>query len=138
MVVGSEAVDPEDPGVQKEVVPLDEDDIALLKSYGLGPYSKAIKAIETDIQGLSKKVNELRGIKESDTGLAPPSLWDINRDKRMMQEEHPLEVARCSKIINKGTEDARYLINIRQMAKYVVELGDKVSPTDIEEGMRVG
>jgi len=138
MVVGSEAVDPEDPGVQKEVVPLDEDDIALLKSYGLGPYSKAIKAIETDIQGLSKKVNELRGIKESDTGLAPPSLWDINGDKRMMQEEHPLEVARCSKIINKGTEDARYLINIRQMAKYVVELGDKVSPTDIEEGMRVG
>jgi hypothetical protein len=26
----------------------------------------------------------------------------------------------------------------RQIAKYVVALGDKVSPTDIEEGMRVG
>lgn len=35
-------------------------------------------------------------------------------------------------------EDAKYMINVRQYAKYVVKLGDKVSPTDIEEGMRVG
>jgi 26S proteasome regulatory subunit T1 len=33
---------------------------------------------------------------------------------------------------------ARYIINLRQFAKFVVALGDKVSPTDIEEGMRVG
>ena len=30
------------------------------------------------------------------------------------------------------------MINIRQYAKFVVALGDKVSPTDIDEGMRVG
>lgn len=30
------------------------------------------------------------------------------------------------------------MINVRQIAKYVVGLGEKVSPTDIEEGMRVG
>ena len=29
------------------------------------------------------------------------------------------------------------MINIRQMAKFVVGLGDKVAPTDIDEGMRV-
>ena len=29
-------------------------------------------------------------------------------------------------------------IHIKQIAKFVVGLGDKVSPTDIEEGMRVG
>ena len=29
-------------------------------------------------------------------------------------------------------------INVKQFAKFVVALGDKVSPTDIEEGMRVG
>ena len=40
--------------------------------------------------------------------------------------------------MNAGTEDAQYMINVRQIAKYVVGLGDKVSPTDIEEGMRVG
>jgi len=30
------------------------------------------------------------------------------------------------------------MINVRQIAKYVVGLGERVSPTDIEEGMRVG
>lgn len=53
-------------------------------------------------------------------------------------KEHPLIVARVNKIINPGTEDASYLIHIRQMAKYVVGLGEKVAPTDIEESMRVG
>lgn len=30
------------------------------------------------------------------------------------------------------------MINVRQIAKFVVGLGEKVSPTDVEEGMRVG
>jgi 26S proteasome regulatory subunit T1 len=85
-----------------------------------------------------KKTNELIGVKESDTGLAAPSLWDLRADEQMMKEEGFLQVARCTKIINAGREDAKYLINVRQYAKYVVKLGDKVSPTDIEEGMRVG
>ena len=33
---------------------------------------------------------------------------------------------------------SRYMINVKQIAKFVVALGDKVAPTDIEEGMRVG
>ena len=77
----------------------------------------------------------------------------------MMQEEAPLQVARCTKIIpgtsngnaaagpplgmpglgaTRPTDDTKYLINIKQMAKFVVGLGDKVSPTDIDENMRVG
>ena len=47
-------------------------------------------------------------------------------------------MARCSKIINANTDDAKYMINVKQIAKFVVSLGDKVAPTDIEEGMRVG
>ena len=43
-----------------------------------------------------------------------------------------------TKIINPNTDDTKYMINIRQMAKFVVGLGDKVAPTDIDEGMRVG
>jgi hypothetical protein len=35
-------------------------------------------------------------------------------------------------------EDDHYMINVKQIAKFVVALGDKVAPTDIEEGMRVG
>ncbi|KAA6424202.1 MAG: 26S protease regulatory subunit 7-like [Trebouxia sp. A1-2] len=55
-----------------------------------------------------------------------------------MQEEQPLQVARCTKIINPGTDEAKYVINVKQIAKFVVGLGDKVAPTDVEEGMRVG
>jgi 26S proteasome regulatory subunit T1 len=77
-----------------------------------------------------------------------------------MNAEHPLQVARCTKIIKvdeAAAESARsvnpmgapqgqmgadeqdkYLINIKQIAKFVVSLGDRVAPTDIEEGMRVG
>lgn len=82
--------------------------------------------------------SQLSGIKESDTGLSPPSQWDLVADKQMMQEEQPLQVARCTKIIDAGTDDAKYIINVKQIAKFVVGLGDRVAPTDIEEGMRVG
>lgn len=123
---------------EDNVTPLDEDDIALLKSYGLGPYTTAIKKCEDDIKKAFESVQKLKGIKESDTGLAPPSQWDLVADKQMLQQEQALQVARCTKIINPGTEDAQYLINVRQMAKYVVGLGERVSPTDIEESMRVG
>lgn len=123
---------------EKEIPPLDEGDIALLKTYGLGPYTTSIKKREEDIKSLQDKVKELIGIKESDTGLSLPSQWDLVSDKQMMQEEQPLQVARCTKIINPGQDDAKYVINVKQIAKFVVGLGDKVSPTDIEEGMRVG
>lgn len=125
---------------EKPIVALDEGDIALLKTYGIGPYTNAIKVAEDDIKKHQEKVKELIGIKESDTGLSLPSQWDLVADNQMMQEEQPLQVARCNKIIPGATEqdDAKYVINIRQIAKFVVGLGEKVSPTDIDEGMRVG
>jgi len=57
-----------------------------------------------------------------------------------MSEEQPLQVARCTKIIQDESdpEKSKYVINVKQIAKFVVNLGDRVSPTDIEEGMRVG
>uniref|UniRef100_A0A7S2ZWF6 AAA+ ATPase domain-containing protein n=1 Tax=Rhodosorus marinus TaxID=101924 RepID=A0A7S2ZWF6_9RHOD len=35
-------------------------------------------------------------------------------------------------------EPMRYVINVKQIAKFVVQVNENVSPTDIEEGMRVG
>ena len=57
-----------------------------------------------------------------------------------MSEDHPLQVARCTKIIQdeKEAEKSKYVINVKQIAKFVVKLGERISPTDIEEGMRVG
>ena len=65
--------------------PLDDGDIALLKSYGVGPYAKSIKAAEADIAAYQEEVKKLIGIKESDTGLSQPSQWDLVADKQMMQ-----------------------------------------------------
>lgn len=111
-----------------------------MKTYGIGPYTNSIKAVEEDIKKHQEKVKELIGIKESDTGLSLPSLWDLVSDRQMMQEEQPLQVARCTKIINGTSPDdpTKYVINLRQIAKFVVGLGEKVSPTDIDEDMRVG
>ena len=47
-------------------------------------------------------------------------------------------MARCTKIINPESDDPKYMINVKQFAKFVVELSESVAPTDIEEGMRVG
>ncbi|KAL3343963.1 hypothetical protein AABB24_027475 [Solanum stoloniferum] len=102
---------------EKNPRPLDEDDIALLNTYGLGPYSTSIKKAEKGIKEMTKTIDDLRGITESDTGLAVPSQWDLVSDKQMMQEEQPLQVARCTKIISPNTEDAKYVINVKQIAK---------------------
>ena len=71
---------------------LDEADIQVLKRYGEGPYTQQLKKVEVDIEKCLKRVNELSGIKESDTGLAPPALWDTAADKQAMQHEKPLQV----------------------------------------------
>jgi 26S proteasome regulatory subunit T1 len=152
--------------------PLDDADIALLKTYGLGPYSSLIRKAEEEVKKHQQKVKDLIGIKESDTGLSQPSQWDLVGDKQMMSEEAPLQVARCTKIIaGEGSEGGgegsgggadpagggpalpglggggdgaasaagnKYIINVKQIAKFVVGLGEKVAPTDVEEGMRVG
>uniref|UniRef100_A0A8C5KMS0 26S proteasome regulatory subunit 7 n=1 Tax=Jaculus jaculus TaxID=51337 RepID=A0A8C5KMS0_JACJA len=113
----------------KPIRALDEGDIALLKTFCQSIYSRQIKQVEDDIQQLLKKINELTGIKESDTGLAPPALWDL------VASEQPLQVVRCTKIINADSEDPTYIINVKQFVKFMVDLSDQVAPTDIEEGM---
>lgn len=63
-----------------------------IMQQGQGPYAKLLKVLEQDIKDIQKRVNEKIGVKESDTGLAAPNLWDIPADKQRMQEEQPLQV----------------------------------------------
>ena len=53
--------------------PLTEQDIALFKRYGKGPYAEPIRKAEDDIKNFNQKITTLCGIKESDTGLALPA-----------------------------------------------------------------
>ena len=121
---------------KKDIKALDEKDINILKRYGMGPYSQKISKLEEDNKTQIENINKLVGIKESDTGLAIPSLWNIAQD-RQLKGEDALQVAKCTKIINPRTDNAKYMINLRQIAKFVVGLGKDVTPTDIEEDMRV-
>jgi 26S proteasome regulatory subunit T1 len=139
---------------EEKIVALDDQDIQILKTYGQGPYSLALKKIDQELKDIQKRIDEKLGVKESDTGLAPPNLWDLQADKQRMGE-HTLNVARCSTIIKAGEtktgavpqpaatnpqdgggggnpEGDKYVINIRQHAKYVVGLDENVAPTDVE------
>ena len=40
---------------------LDEGDIAVMKTYGVGAYTRAIKTVEKELEEHLKKVNELAG-----------------------------------------------------------------------------
>ena len=115
----------------------DEEDIDILKKYGRGPYTEKIRNIEDEVKTLTKDVNKLCGIKESETGLSLPSNWVKIADKKAINEDC-LMVGRIIKILDKDTDHTRYMIHLRKIAKYVVELSDQLSPTDVEEGMRIG
>lgn len=146
-------VAPDEDEIDENIIPLSEGDIQVLKTYGAAPYLASLKQLEKDLKEIEDRIKELIGIKESDTGLAPPQLWDVLRDKQRIQDEPPLQVARCTKIIEATAREpgmpnlqpmltadsqAKYVINIKQIAKFVAGLAETVSPTDIDEGMRVG
>ncbi|XP_078437231.1 26S proteasome regulatory subunit 7A-like, partial [Wolffia australiana] len=98
-------------------LPLDDDDLAILKNYGVSPYEIDIKASEREIKKLLKNINALCGIKESETGLAPAHRWNFNSDIRMLHREQPLMVARCTQIINPNTDEAKYVVHTNQFGK---------------------
>jgi 26S proteasome regulatory subunit T1 len=123
---------------EKPIIPLDQDDIALLKVYGGGMYTNQIKDAEEYVRKKAEELNRRSGAKDTDTGLARPDQWDLNSDERTLEGENPLTVARCTNIIPRGAEPSHYVVSIQDHAKYVVALGDNVAPQDIEENMRVG
>jgi len=84
---GKEEEDEYDPNVDDKEMPkaLDEGDIAVMQKYGLGPYALKLKKTEKDISEILKNINKICGIKESDTGLAAPALWDLQLDSRAIQ-----------------------------------------------------
>lgn len=77
------------------------------------------------------------GIKESDTGLALPAQWNTKQDQMMLKQDPSLQVGRCTKILNPGTQEAKYIVHFKHYGKFVVGLDKELAPTDVEEGMRV-
>ena len=48
----------DDADKKEAIVPLDEGDIQLLRTYGQGPYASALKRIDQEIKDAEKRVNE--------------------------------------------------------------------------------
>lgn len=111
---------PPDEKDEAPIKALDEDDIALLTAYGAGPYAAKLKAAEAELKTLAKRVDDACGVRESDTGLAPPSRWDLVSDKQAMSEEQPLQVCE-RKREHAGVEGERQrIIFFRLMARSMV------------------
>jgi 26S proteasome regulatory subunit T1 len=83
-------------------------------------------------------VHDVAQIHEQATGLAPPSRWDLVSDRQTMQEEQPLQVVKLTTKLDSDPEQPKFVIDMPRMGKFVVGLGDRLAPTDVEEGMRVG
>lgn len=116
---------------------IDENSIGMVLSYGKNYYNDEIKVLETEINALFDQINLKLGTKEVETGLAPPSQWNLMADKRRMQTDPTLQVARVVDIID-GYSESRYMISIRQMAKFIVGKSKKLEASEIQKGIRVG
>ena len=52
---------PLDDDKKEKIQALDEGDIAILKTYGQGPYARELRQIELEIKDIQKRVNEKMG-----------------------------------------------------------------------------
>ncbi|KAG0440033.1 26S proteasome regulatory subunit 7 [Dictyocoela muelleri] len=116
---------------------MDSKELNALFSYGKNYYSEAITDLEKEIRETFDTISIKQGTREVETGIAPPSTWNLHLDRTRIQVDQPLQVATLSKII-KGEKDYQFMINIRQMAKFIVGKKKTLDVSKLEEGMRVG
>lgn len=115
----------------------DDNDIGMVLSYGKNYYADDIKTLQTEIDALFDQINLKLGTKEVETGLAPPSQWNLVADKQKMQMDPTLQVARVVDILD-GYSEPKYMISIRQMAKFIVGKSKKLEASEIQKGIRIG
>lgn len=113
---------------------LNEDEVNLLLAYGRNYYHDKITNVENQIKEATDQLQIKLGLREVETGLAPPHLWDLNGDRKRQEETQVLQVARLNKIIS---ED-KYMISLRQMAKFIVTKNQNVDHNMLYDGMRIG
>ncbi|KAM0672520.1 regulatory subunit of ATP-dependent 26S proteasome [Ordospora colligata] len=122
---------------QKQDNIIDEKDVGFMLSYGRNYYTDGIVEKEDEIKRLFEQISLKLGTKEVETGLAPPMCWDLLGDRNRIQSEPNLQVARVCKILD-GYHEARYMIGIKMIAKFIVGKSKKLDASLIQEGMRVG
>ncbi|KAI5181360.1 26S proteasome regulatory subunit T1 [Nematocida sp. AWRm80] len=118
---------------------LTDSDVQLIMNYGKNYYADRIADLEKEVKEIYERVSAKLGLKEVETGLAPPMLWNLYNDTQRLKTEKTLQVARCCKIMEEPVEsNDRYMIDIKQIAKFIVNRSKSLSRQDISEGIRVG
>jgi 26S proteasome regulatory subunit T1 len=93
--------------------------------------------IENLNQKLVKKINYFKKESSDLESLAPLTDWCLKEDKILIEENKTLQIAMCNSVL-KGLKDKdNFLIHLNNIGKFVVKIGDEVSPTDIDEGNRI-
>ncbi|KAI5165766.1 26S proteasome regulatory subunit T1 [Nematocida sp. ERTm5] len=117
---------------------LTESEVELITNYGKSYYTNSIIQVEKEIKELYSRINSKLGLREVETGLAPPMLWNLASDAQRSKTEKTLQVARCCKVMEDPSGTDRYMINIKQIAKFIVGRSKSLNREDISEGIRVG
>jgi len=88
-----------------------------------------------------KQCNEITKIKkekDSDFGLKDKNKWNLKLDKFSIEKEQALQIAKCTQILSTEYNNLKVIVHIKHTGKFLVNLGDRVSPTDLNAGVRVG
>ena len=123
---------------------LTDEEAAFIKRYaGRSPYAGAVERLEREVETLAETVRRLRGVTPSDTGLLPPEAWDLAADVASTRgpDTAALHVGVVTKVLDPSPEapdEPRYVVDVEHDAKYVTRLSPNLSPTDVDEGARVG
>lgn len=115
---------------------IEEEALEVLK-YGQNYYAEELQWMKTAISESFDRINIKLGMKEVETGLAPPSSWDLDGDKKRAESNSSLQVAKLCKTITHDGEGS-YLINLKQLAQFIVQRGQDCDLNHLEEGMRIG
>ncbi|KAM7453619.1 hypothetical protein BLSTO_05632 [Blastocystis sp. subtype 1] len=115
--------------------PLEESEVTEMKKY-MGPYVLEIQEMEKKIKDLESEVIQAVGAKESDTGLAPMSQWNLAQDKKRVNEKTYM-IAQCVQSLTTDKGDKAFVVQVPQYARFVSGLEKNVSEVDIDVGKRV-
>ncbi|OHT10979.1 26S protease regulatory subunit 7 [Tritrichomonas foetus] len=121
---------------EEDFTPLDESDLAIMTSYTKGPYATQIMDTEKEISKLIQNINTIKGVRDNNWGLLPPSEWDLQKDA-LLNKSPWFYVCTCDKILPQlPNEKQHYIISFVHL-KYVVDLAKELAPSDVTEGLRV-
>lgn len=84
------------------------------------------------------QIQKLKKERDGFFGISKKSKWNLGLDKISVEEDHTLQIANCTQIVRSDPENLKFIVHIKHTGKFLVGLGERISPTDLNEGIRVG